>query len=334
MPTTRARARDARERLERETAATLDEIPHDAPINTQTSNARLRPQRRNLSSHSRTGMLDTPPLFTINLSLPPEQRYLAVCSALRHEIVNITSLFDDVVGDMIPWVPVAHLHTVCCLMLRGVYDREENRELKGISNATGVSMYLLVCFNVLLDLFMGCSSGGAAVSDGVGASKMVHFRTLDWGMPALRRIVVQLDFVTQAGGPVVASSVTYAGFVGVLTGVRQGLSVSLNFRPSHNDSDKLWSNMKYGWHLAMVLLGWRPSISTVLRSYLLPETEAGTKKTQLFSSKRQSGDGNGPTSHTTRSLTISRPRMRSETAESSKAQPAISASPPPRKLLS
>ena len=54
-------------------------------------------------------------------------------------------------------------------------------------------MYLLVCLNVLLDLFMGCSSGGAAVRDESGRSKMVHFRTLDWGMPTLRRVLIQLD---------------------------------------------------------------------------------------------------------------------------------------------
>jgi hypothetical protein len=39
-------------------------------------------------------------------------------------------------------------------------------------------------------------------------------------MDLLRQIVVQLDFVARDGGPVVARSVTYLGFVGVLTGVR------------------------------------------------------------------------------------------------------------------
>jgi len=33
---------------------------------------------------------------------------------------------------------------------------------------------------------------------------------------------------------VIASTIGYVGFVGALTGVRKGLSVSLNFRPYHN----------------------------------------------------------------------------------------------------
>ena len=60
---------------------------------------------------------------------------------------------------------------------------------------------------------------------------MLHFRTLDWGMDPLRRVICQLDFTTKPHGPIFASTITYVGFVGVLTGVRQGLSVSLNFRP-------------------------------------------------------------------------------------------------------
>lgn len=122
---------------------------------------------------------------------------------------------------------------------------------------------------------MGCSSGGAAVRDensvsGTTGTKMVHFRTLDWGMDPLRRVLVQLDYVLEPNGEIVASSINYAGFVGVLTGVRKGLSLSLNFRGVHNGSNELLANVKYYGYLAMVVLGLRPSISSTLRSYLIP----------------------------------------------------------------
>lgn len=217
---------------------------------------------------------DEPPRFIIDLSLPPEQRYLAVCSAFQDEISELVPLFDEVVGGMLHFIPLKWLHRFCRLFLRGVCDKEEQAELMGISQATGVSMYLLVCFNVLLDLFMGCSSGGAAVRAGKG-SKMVHLRTLDWGMPSLRRVVVQLDFVLERDGPVFASSITYAGYVGVLTGVREGLSMSLNFRPNRIDNGVFWSDAKYVWHLLSVLLGWRRSISSTLRGFLLPRSWRG-----------------------------------------------------------
>jgi hypothetical protein len=201
--------------------------------------------------------------------LPAEQRYLEVCSALQAEIAGVPALFDEVVGGLLPWISIPWLHFLCHWILWGVHNPEENAELRGISHMSGIPMYLLICFNVLLDLFMGCSSGGASIAEGPYGSKMLHFRTLDWGMPALRRVVVQLDFVTTSDGPVVASSLTYAGFVGVLTGVRRDLSMSLNFRHGRQDSGKLWNDMLYWWNLTLVLLGWRPSIASILRDFLL-----------------------------------------------------------------
>lgn len=134
-------------------------------------------------------------------------------------------------------------------------------------------IYLLVAYNVLLDLFMGCTSGGALVQASESAGpRMMHFRTLDWDMPELRNVVVQYDFVERSGGPVIASTISYVGFVGVLTGVRQNLSASLNFRPYHNDDSSIWANTKFRFHQLAVLLGFRPSIASILRDYIVPRT--------------------------------------------------------------
>ena len=185
-------------------------------------------------------------------------------------------------------------------------------------------MYLLVAFNVLLDLFMGCTSGAVRVADRGRNTKMLHFRTLDWGMDALRKVIVQLDFIERPGGQVIvrlfgvhasaleqppsletfleaiyveissdaqnlhfssdktdcqfvmqATSITYIGYVGVLTGVRKGLSMSLNFRPTHNQSRR-FSNFRFYSHHLLVLLGFRPSISSLLRGYLLSNLSSKT----------------------------------------------------------
>lgn len=283
MPLTRSKAARDREVIGEsneppQAALTDHEKSNGARLRSATSSQFLTNDTEWAKSRPRTTAPDEPPRFTIDLSLPPEQRYLEVCAALKSEIRGLTSLFDEVVGGMVRFLPIKWLHFVCRILLRGVYNKTENAELKGISKATGVSMYLLVCFNVLLDLFMGCSSGGAAIGAEAGGSKMTHFRTLDWGMPSLRRIIVQLDFVKKARGPVIASSITYAGFVGVLTGVRKDFSVSLNFRPNHNNAGTFWADTKYGWHLLSVLLGWRPSISSILRGYLVPNCDRGRRK--------------------------------------------------------
>lgn len=66
-----------------------------------------------------------------------------------------------------------------------------------------------------------CTSGGVRTKDGRETDiKMLGFRMLDWGMDVLGRLIVQLEFVNEQGGCVVARNITYIGYVGVLMGVR------------------------------------------------------------------------------------------------------------------
>lgn len=162
---------------------------------------------------------DSPSIYTIDLSLPPAERYVEVANDFKDNLVDLTHLFDEVVESLGLSISLSTVKWLAQLFLRRVHSNEQTEELRGISKAIGVEMYLLVAFNTLLDLFMGCTSGGVKVSDG-DKRKMLHFRTLDWGMDALRKVVVQFEFVERAHGSVVARSVGYVGFVGILTGVR------------------------------------------------------------------------------------------------------------------
>jgi hypothetical protein len=78
------------------------------------------------------------PRFTIDLSLPPEQRYAEVCATLHDEMRGLEALFDEVVGGAAPWVPISVLRWFCWAVLWGVHSEEESKELR-------------VC-----DLSMGC----------------------------------------------------------------------------------------------------------------------------------------------------------------------------------
>lgn len=215
----------------------------------------------------------TPPVYIIDLSLPPAQRYVELVSDYKHYLHELTELFDGVVQDILnaAWLPTWLLHFLARLFLRGLYSSEETEELRGISKAVDLPMYLLVAYNTFLDLLMGCTSGGARVwPPGSEVSRMMHFRTLDWDMPELRDLVVQLDFVEKSGGPVIATSISYVGFVGMLTGVKKDLSISINFRPYHNDDHSFWANVKFRAHHVAVLLGLRPSLPSLVRDFLLP----------------------------------------------------------------
>ena len=263
-----------------------------------------------------------PPTYTINLSLPPKERYKHLAEDFKDEVVTLPFLFDEVVQGHLPNVDPQRIRKLAKLFLRRVNNKEETEELKGIHEVTGIDMYLLVAFNVLLDLFMGCTSGGVKVRDGDNGSKMVHFRTLDWGMPALRKVVVQLDFVKTVGGPVIASSVTYAGYVGVLTGVRKGLSMSLNFRPTHDDSTRL-ADFRFYVNQLLVLLGWRPSISSTIRQCLLPTSKKGKR----FAENLESIENYIPTTKSTAAYLIYSDGQRTIAMEKDRCTAEVRSSP-------
>jgi hypothetical protein len=157
------------------------------------------------------------PLYTIDLSLPPRERYVQVAKDFREQLHQLTALFAEIVG--LTGAPIGPVRLLARLLLRRVYSEEETEELKGIGKAIDMELYLIVAFNTLLDSFMGCTSGGVKTRDGKN-TKMLHFRTLDWDMNLLRNVMVRLDFVEKPKGEVIARTVTYVGFVGVLTGVR------------------------------------------------------------------------------------------------------------------
>jgi hypothetical protein len=131
--------------------------------------------------------------------------------------------------------------------------------MEGIAAIAGLPLHLVIAFNTFLDMMMGCTSGTAPSQQ---TGEILHFRSLDWGMEELRPLVIQVEFTR--GGSIVARAVTYAGYTGILTGVRPGLSISLNYRAHHCNRP-----ISMRLHQILVLMGFRRSISSILRAYLL-----------------------------------------------------------------
>ncbi|KAJ7626314.1 beta subunit of N-acylethanolamine-hydrolyzing acid amidase-domain-containing protein [Mycena polygramma] len=221
------------------------------------------PASPNLNPNRRLSSPCDPPTYRVDLSAPPEERYNEICSDFKAYLADIVPLYDDLL-QLTPAPRV--LNFLAQSLLRSVHSSEESKEIRGIAKCTGVPLHLVVAFNTFLDLFSGCSSGGARVTDaGNGRENgIVHFRGLDWDMDPLRKLLICVDYVRD--GETVARAVTYAGYVGVLTGVRAGLSLSLNYRVRLGSPSSVLSHRL---HQAALLLGFRPSIPSVLRSILL-----------------------------------------------------------------
>ncbi|KAI1982927.1 hypothetical protein LOZ54_005184 [Ophidiomyces ophidiicola] len=159
-----------------------------------------------------TDLGDSPPVYRIDLSLPPSERYVELATIYRNKLRSLTGLFDELISSLRPGISLVWVQRAARLFLRRLYTNEETEEIKGICKATGIDLYLLVSLNVLLDLLMGCTSGAAlSKDDGDIDARMLHFRTLDWNMDGLRELIVQLEFVR---GPdtenVLATSITWA----------------------------------------------------------------------------------------------------------------------------
>lgn len=177
------------------------------------------------------GSSDPIPVYQIDLSLPPSERYIQLATEFAPRMQKITPLLDEVLRPAFPSARMrGWIKWLARLFLRRVYSAEETAEIKGISKASGVDVYVLVALNVLLDSMLGCTSGAVVTrlkksksKDKEDERRMMHFRTLDWGMDPLRSVLVVLEFVrSKSAEPekIIGRTITYAGFVGVLTGVR------------------------------------------------------------------------------------------------------------------
>lgn len=167
------------------------------------------------------------PTYRIDLGLPPEDRYVELAADFSERMRAVIPLFDDILLQVLVYRPLVFVVKLLArLLLRSVFDDEQTREIRSISAVAGVDLHLVVALNTLLDCLLGCTSGAVTVRTGRERSspgRLMHFRTLDWGMPSLRDLLVTLEFVNSRSATpdqVLARSVSYAGLVGSLTGAR------------------------------------------------------------------------------------------------------------------
>ena len=102
------------------------------------------------------------PRYTIDLSLEPEARYVALAQQYRPELHRLRPILDRLLSDYgIPKVICQTINWIARLLLRKAHSSVETAELRGISKAANIPMYLLLVLNLLLDVIVGCTSGAA-----------------------------------------------------------------------------------------------------------------------------------------------------------------------------
>ena len=109
-------------------------------------------------------------------------------------------------------------------------------ELRGIAVLAGIDFGKLLVLQLVYEACAACTS---IVGRTVGGD-VVLGRTMDWDADFLRAMTIEVDF--RRSGRTVFLATTWAGFVGVFTGMRPGAyAVSVNFRRTAVGT--FWSNL-------------------------------------------------------------------------------------------
>jgi len=173
------------------------------------------------------------PKYSLNLDLPATQRWNKICSEpnfqslVQYIVQTLQTIFPDNGATLLE----------IGRMIHGYFPSDKADELTGCSNALGVDFGFMTILNLGYELSDACTSIVAQTVDGTP----LHARNLDFwdGMGftnTLRNLTLQVE--VSKGGHVVYSAVTFPGYIGVLSGYKNGAfagSINTRFYP-----DGLW----------------------------------------------------------------------------------------------
>jgi len=167
------------------------------------------------------------PKYVINLDLPPAQRWKQICSNPTFQ--NVSQYLVNTASSLLP-DGGTYLELIGRILNEYYFPAEYAQEIQGCAAVLGVSFGWVSLMNLGYEVSDACTSIVAQTTDG----KIYHARNLDFwdGMgftDSLKDMAVQVDF--QKGGKTFFQAATFAGFVGVLSGMKpNAFSVTIDTR--------------------------------------------------------------------------------------------------------
>jgi len=175
---------------------------------------------------------DTPPgKYVLDLDGPAENHFDQIVNVYKQELQALITFFLN--SSHIPPQILPLVNKVGEDLDKYVKQPFAD-EMRGIAKASGVGIGEILYMNFIYDLTAFCTSTVAQDSKG----RIFHARNLDYGFPDyLRNLTIEIDFMS--GGKLAYRGTTYAGYVGLLTGMRPGaFTVTVDER----DQGKWWEN--------------------------------------------------------------------------------------------
>uniref|UniRef100_UPI00398ED09C acid ceramidase isoform X2 n=1 Tax=Pristiophorus japonicus TaxID=55135 RepID=UPI00398ED09C len=179
------------------------------------------------------------PWYKINLDSAPHIRWNQLINDKKVELINLIRVIKDLANDFFPSGKLIELVDKGLAPLVDTLPFPFNEELKGIADASGVPLGEVMLFNIFYEVFTVCTSLVAEDKRG----RLYHARNMDFGLflgwdfrnsswripEYLKPLTVNLDF--QKNNRTVFKSTNFAGYVGMLTGMRPGMfTLTMNER--------------------------------------------------------------------------------------------------------
>nr|XP_046165519.1 acid ceramidase-like [Oncorhynchus gorbuscha] len=177
--------------------------------------------------------------YTIDLDLPPSERWKLIITDKKAELVNMIQAIKDLANAFVPSGKLIDLVDKDLPLIVNTLPYPFNEEIKGVATASGVPLGEVVLYNIFYEIFTVCTSLVAEDSNG----NLIHGRNMDFGLfmgwdmknrswlitEKLKPLVVNIDF--QRGNKTVFKSTNFAGYVGMLTGIKpHAFTLTMNER--------------------------------------------------------------------------------------------------------
>ncbi|KAF3852451.1 hypothetical protein F7725_005806 [Dissostichus mawsoni] len=177
--------------------------------------------------------------YTVDLDSPPSKRWTALITDKKTDLVNMIQAIRDLANAFVPSGRLVELVDVTLPIMADTFPKPFGEEMKGIAEVSGVPLGEVVLFNIFYEVFTVCTSVVAEDKNG----NLIHGRNLDFGLfmgwdmknkswiisEKLKPLVVNLDF--KRNNQTVFKSTNFAGYVGMLTGIKPHLfTLTMNER--------------------------------------------------------------------------------------------------------
>lgn len=182
------------------------------------------------SSASAANLTRNAPSYIIDLDLPPEERWTCLLAEYKEKLKSLILSVEKSLGNSLLVDAAASLLSKLLSTKRfALYSGE----MESIASAIGVDVGKVVMLQLAYEMYGACTS---MAFDG---DQPVLWRSMDWNVPQLADLTVQLEFQTE--GKTVFRAASWVGYVGVLTGMNRCAAISVNYRRC---GDSMWDNLR------------------------------------------------------------------------------------------